>query len=270
MKVFCLFGDVRAKKSKSPMMHNKAIKTRNMDAHYVSFCLPPSALGEAMCGFRAMGFSGANVTIPHKENIIEFLDELSPLANRLMAVNTVLVKDNKLLGVNTDVAGFKDALSMLGFNAENMRCMVLGSGGAAKSAVMALTEMGASSVIIAGRNTTKLSELSKNLGVEHVDFKHCGDLTSQVPLIVNATPVSAPEEADQIMMEVAGSISGSALELVFDMNYGRSVNIWQDVATRKGCRFSDGLRMLAAQAARSFVLWTGESVTASEFYSYLG
>lgn len=270
MRVFCVFGDDRVQRSKSPAMHNKAFGLRNFDAHYVSFSVEPGMLETAMKGFRAMGFSGANVTIPHKENIVQLLDGLTSTANKLQAVNTLYWQDGALIGDNTDVGGFCDALPAVKCMVVGKKCLVLGNGGAARGVVMGLLLLGASQVFVTGRQYNKSRQIAQCLEADSIRIEQIATCLREVSLIVNATPVSSPGEADESMNWLAGSIEGPEIELIFDINYGRSENIWENSAKRIGAEFSDGLIMLAAQAARSFNLWTGESATVSEFMAHLG
>ncbi len=269
MRVFCLFGDDRVSMSKSPLMHNRAFKGRGMDACYVSFSVKAGLMEAALAGFRAMSFAGANVTIPHKQNVIPYLDRLSPVAQRLSAVNTIAKVDGALVGDNTDVGGFCDAVTSIGHSFRNKACLVIGTGGAARGVLMALQMLGASSVHVAGRNYEKAVELSNDLGFESLEIGKLCSHSVNFSLVVNATSVSSPREADDEMTIIANSLIINDLELIFDINYGRSENIWKNAANSIGCDFSDGLIMLAAQAARSFNIWTNESATLEEFLSYL-
>lgn len=270
MRVFCVFGDDRVNRSKSPAMHNKAFGLRNFDAHYVSFSVQPGMLETAIKGFRAMEFSGANVTIPHKEHIVQYLDGLSSTANKLRAVNTLYWRDEALIGDNTDVGGFCDALSTVGFTVVGKKCMVLGNGGAARGVILGLSLLGASQVFVTGRQYIKSHQISQCLEADSIRMEQIKTFLRGVSFIVNATAVSSPGEAGELMTGLASSIEGPEIELIFDINYGRSQNIWENSANRIGAKFSDGLIMLAAQAARSFNLWTGQSATVSEFMAHLG
>ncbi len=269
MRVYCLFGDQRVTHSKSPLMHNRAFAKRNLDAKYVSFSIQPNALGDAIAGFRELGFSGANVTIPHKENVVVFMDDLTPTSRRLGAVNTIIHREGKLVGENTDVGGFCDAISSLDCTLDNRNCLVIGTGGAARGLVMALGSLGASTVFVAGRNIHKARKIAQDIGGEPLEITHISSLSEPLSVIVNATSVSAPEEADKTITEIALSLKPKEPELIFDINYGRPQNIWENCAKRTGCKFSDGLAMLAGQAARSFSLWTGECASSTEFLKYL-
>lgn len=270
MRVYCLFGDQRVHNSKSPLMHDEAFKNRSLDAKYVSFSIHPVDLERAIGGFRSLGFFGANVTIPHKEKVIRLMDDLTPTSSRLQAVNTIIVRDGKLLGENTDVGGFCDAISSTDCNLEDRNCLVIGTGGAARSIVMALMSLGASNVFVSGRNIDKALKITESIGGEPLEFSDVSSLSQPISVAVNATSVSAPEEADEAIFDLSGCLSSKELELIFDINYGRARNIWENCAKRIGCQFSDGRAMLAAQAARSFNLWTGESATFTEFMTYLG
>ena len=270
MRVYCLFGDQRVHNSKSPLMHDKAFAKRNLDAKYVCFSVQPVDLERAIGGFRALGFFGANVTIPHKETVVGLMDDLTPTSSRLQAVNTIILKDGKLLGENTDVGGFCDAISSLGCNLENRNCLVIGTGGASRSIVMALKSLGALNVFVSGRNIVKARKITESVGGEPLELRHVSSLSLPISVAVNTTSVSAPEEADEAIADISERLISKDLKLIFDINYGRTQNIWENCAKRIGCEFSDGRAMLAAQAARSFNLWTGESASLPEFMTYLG
>ncbi len=270
MRVYCLFGDHRVHNSKSPLMHNTAFANRNIDAKYVSFSVSPIDLERAIGSFRVLGFSGANVTIPHKEKVARLLDDLTPTSQKLGAVNTIITREGKLLGENTDVAGFCDAISLLHCTPNNRNCLVIGTGGASKSIVMALRSLGASTVFVTGRDLDRAVKITEAAGGEALKISHISGLSQPISIVVNATSVSALEEGDKIITDLSSCLNPKELELIFDINYGRPENIWENCAKRVGCKFSDGLAMLAAQAARSFRLWTGESASSIEFLKYLG
>ncbi|MGQ9517734.1 MAG: shikimate dehydrogenase family protein, partial [Anaerolineae bacterium] len=133
--------------SLSPVMHNAAFEALGLNWCYAAFPVPPELLGDAVQGLRALGIAGANVTIPHKEAVIPFLDVLSPAARAVGAVNTISVDGEYLLGDNTDVHGFLAALDRADVPLHGRRALVLGAGGSARAAVYGLLLRGAEVII---------------------------------------------------------------------------------------------------------------------------
>jgi shikimate dehydrogenase len=138
MKVFCILSDERAFLSKSPAMHMSVLKNLGMDGVYVPFQVKPEQLEGAIEGIRTLNIAGANVTVPYKEMVIPHLDEISVEASEIGAVNTIVPKDGKLMGHNTDAKGFLDAVQEAGLEIAGRSALVFGAGGAAKAVVVAL------------------------------------------------------------------------------------------------------------------------------------
>ena len=146
--------------SLSPRMHNAAFRAQGVDMVYLAFDVHPERLGAAVDGLRALGLRGANVTVPHKERVILLLDEVEPLAARLGAVNTIVNEDGRLMGHNTDVAGFREALrTVRPEGARGLRCLVAGAGGAARAVVAALIEDGAARIWVYNRTHARAVSL---------------------------------------------------------------------------------------------------------------
>lgn len=273
MKVLCVLSDHRAHKSKSPLMHNGVIRARGLEAEYmyVPFQIDPENTGAAIAALRALNIAGANVTVPCKEKVIPHLDRLDPAAAAVGAVNTIVPEDGGLAGYNTDIGGFLDALAHGGFNPAGKRALLCGSGGAARGLLQALREGEAKEIFLAGRNPEKSSALAAEFSAQPLDIydkRKMEEICRECPLIINATAASTPAESPELA-ELVASLSPHGCEIVVDINYGRTENLWQDLAGRGGARFMDGLPMLAMQAARSFRLWTGLPVTGDEFLAAL-
>lgn len=268
MILLAVLGDQRVAKSLSPVMHNAALKARGLEGVYLALPVRPEAVGPAVAGLKALGFAGANVTVPHKRAVLPFLDDLSDLARRLGAVNTIIVKDGRLRGHNTDVGGFLTALEEAGCPPQGLGALVVGAGGAARAAVLALGEAGAR-VSVAGRDLDKARRLCQELGGQALALGELPRVLPTAELIVNASAVSAPAESPELAGLLAGLRPGPSCRLVADLNYGRVQNFWQDLAERGRVGFRDGRYMLAAQAALSFSLWTGQAASAREFFAAL-
>ena len=137
--------------SLSPAMHNAAFRALKLDFAYVAFPVRPAQVRQAIEGIRALGIAGVNVTVPHKERVITWLDSISPTARRAGAVNTIVQRDGRLHGENTDVTGFLHALRDGGFRVRGRRALVIGAGGVARAVVTALAEGKAETVTVANR-----------------------------------------------------------------------------------------------------------------------
>jgi shikimate dehydrogenase len=215
--------------SLSPRMQNAAFAARALDWAYVACDVELAHLTAAVDGLRALGFVGANVTIPHKTAVAELCDELDDLAARAGAVNTLTFDEARgIVGANTDGPAVAGALDAAGAHV-----LVLGRGGAARSAAIALQQAGAASVRFASR-------ADENWPPAH------GDAT----ILVNATPLRdevpvAPRTGDQVA-DLAYRFDGRPTALV-------------EAARSAGCHTVDGLEILVRQGAASFELWTGVS-----------
>ncbi|MBI4800474.1 MAG: shikimate dehydrogenase [Desulfarculus sp.] len=269
MMLLAVLGDERVARSLSPVMHNAALKAHGLEGQYLALKVHPAEVGEAVRGLKALGFAGANVTVPHKEAVLPYLSTLSDLARELLAVNTIVVKDGLLEGHNTDVGGFLAALEGTGQPPKGRAALVVGAGGAARAVVLGLRLAGAARVTVASRRLEQARELCGQLGGQAIIMDDLPQAAGQAEIIVNASAVSTPSESPEMAAMVAGLKLGAGCRLVMDLNYGRRGNFWRALAGRSSAAFLDGLSMLAAQAALSFNLWTGLAATAQEFYAAL-
>ena len=144
-KKLCVIGDP-VTHSKSPLLQNAMCQALKLD--YIYLCQPvkPEGLADFLAGVKALGYAGFNATMPFKELLLPYLDELDPLAEKLGAVNTVCIRDGKLYGYNTDCPGYVAALKHGGFDPAGKRVLLLGAGGAAKAVALGLAEAGARAV----------------------------------------------------------------------------------------------------------------------------
>ncbi|MBM4325954.1 MAG: shikimate dehydrogenase [Deltaproteobacteria bacterium] len=268
MKVYCVLSDERAFRSKSPAIHNMALKRNGIVGVYVPFMVLPDRVGEAIRDVRILNIAGANVTAPYKQAVLRYLDSLSEEASAIGAVNTIVRDGNALVGHNTDAKGFMDALGSVGFDSSGKTSLVIGAGGAAKAVAYGIKTHGLGHVFIAGRNSEKARQAAEKLGLETVSFTSLAADGIEAELVVNATAVSSADES-MVTAEFARRLNIGRCELVVDINYGRSENFWQELAQKHGASFVDGLPMLAYQARRSFTLWTGLEVDAREFLEAL-
>lgn len=234
--------------SLSPRMQNAAFAARGLDWAYVPLRVESEGLEAAVGGLVALGFAGANVTIPHKTAVVAFCDELDGVAERAGSVNTLVVRDRRVLGSSTDGAA---VLAHVG--AEGARALVLGAGGAAQAVATALLEAGCASLRVAARSSERAHALASRLltlfperrvTAEEAWPPPVGDAT----LVVNATPVTQEllvvPEPDQTVVDLPYDSDAEPTALVA-------------TARERGCPIVDGLDVLVAQGAASFERWTG-------------
>lgn len=268
MKVFCILSDERAVQSKSPIIFSRVLKRQGINGTYVPFVVKPQDLGQAIQSIRILHMAGANITVPYKEVVIPLLDVLSEGANIIGAVNTIVRDGDRLKGYNTNAIGIMDALNEAGFEVDGKTALVLGTGGAARAVVFILNWLRAATIYVAGRQMDKTTAIIEAFGGEPLDLWSLSERSLPVDIVINATAVSSSDESP----EMAGLVSRLDIpgcQLVFDLNYGRQRNFWEELARSKTIRFIDGLPALAYQARRAFALWTGMQVPPEEFLNAL-
>ncbi len=268
MMRLAVIGDQRVAHSLSPRMHNAVLRQEGLAGSYEAIPLEAAELGSFLGGLARNGFVGVNVTVPHKQAVPAFLDRLDEEATNLGAVNTIVVRGERLEGGNTDCPGFAQALTETGYAAQGRPALVVGAGGAARSVVLALGRLGAAPLWVAARRPAQARALCAELGGEAVDLAQAALLAPAARLLVNAAAASSPDESPELAAW-ARALKAPRLEQVMDINYGRGDNFWAGLAQAHGARFSDGLVMLAHQAALSFARWTGRAVPGARFLAAL-
>ncbi len=242
--------------SLSPVVHNTAFIALGMDWVYLPLPVPPGRLPEALEGLEALGFAGANVTMPHKTETAELMAELSEDAARLQAVNTIVATPTGLHGHNTDAPGFERFLERdAGFDPRGEAALIYGAGGAARACALALARGGAGSLAIAVRDPSRAEGVLRTLEgfathVTVVAFEEADKV--EAALVVNATPLGAAGELLPLPPL-------DPRTLVVDLLYRPGVTPMQVAARNGGAAAFGGLGLLLHQAALSFELWTGQS-----------
>lgn len=240
----------------SPVIQNAAFRKVGLDWIYLQWPVPPEELGDAVAGLRALGAMGANVTMPHKEQIVKLLDGLSGDARAIGAVNTIQRLGHRLIGHNTDVDGFRAFLEEdAGADLGGKACLVLGAGGAARAVVKALLDLGAASIAIAARTPGRGEEVTAQVG--HGDTRVCdwdqaGTEAETADVVVNATPIGM-REGDPLP-----NTSFNSGQVVVDLVYDPPSTEMVERARSAGADAWGGLGMLVHQAAASFRIWTGQ------------
>ena len=255
--------------SLSPVMHNAALEAMGLDWAYLALPAPAAELATVVRALEAMGCRGLNVTIPHKQAVAALCRELSPLAEQLGAVNTLVPRQGGgWLGTNTDVEGFCAPLREASWSGK--RALVLGCGGSARAVVAGLVELGFAEIVLAGRRAEALQAFQadcqgwapqlKTLSWENA----VSEALPHADLVVNTTPVGMASATDPSAAE-ACPLSHAELERlpsqawVYDLIYTPRPTALLKHAAAKGCRSLDGLRMLVEQGAASLRLWSGRS-----------
>ncbi len=243
--------------SLSPAMHNAAFRHLDMDYCYVTFPVRPDLLGDAVKGIKGLGLGGANVTVPHKESVIPFLDEISEEAVFIGAVNTIKNENGRLTGFNTDCRGFMRSLSEAGIEVRDKRILIIGAGGASRAIGYYLCKE-ASSIFLfdvdsnkAGLLKEHLNKLKGNVALVGADAIKSKELFSDTDIVINATPLGLRPD-DPMPVDIS-LIKNS--HIICDLIYKETPFLRE--ANKKGCKTMDGLGMLLWQGVFAFEIWTG-------------
>lgn len=249
----------------SPAMHNAAFKKLGLDYEYLPVEVAPKELAKALKGFRVPRFAGFNVTIPHKEAVIPLLDEITPVAKVIGAVNTVVNRDGSLVGYNTDGAGFIDSLKEdAKVDPKGKRVVVLGAGGASRAVAVMLAEAKAVEVTLSDIQEDKAHDLAEYIE-DYFEIictsvkpnsQALQDKINAADILVNTTPVGMHPKVHHSPLGEKINLPPSLL--VYDLVYNPSETKLLATAKAAGCRTCSGLGMLVRQGALAFTLWTGE------------
>lgn len=266
--------------SRSPILHNYWLRKHQIDGAYVPLAVDPQRLETALRGLSALGFSGCNITVPHKENALKLVDEVDDLARKVGAINTVIVTaDGKLKGTNTDVFGFSENLNRAETIWNKRRpALVVGSGGAARAIIVALAENGCSDIRIVNRTHERATELANELRANLTPPQKTGLLSSLLPKAQppKITVLGWPDRAEA--MQDIGLLVNTTTQgmegqppldldlralnqdaLVTDLVYTPLITPLLAEARRRNHGIVDGLGMLLYQAVPGFAAWFGQT-----------
>ncbi len=248
------------KHSLSPLIHNFLFKKYRINACYDLFEIKENQLPKAIEGIRILGIKGVNVTAPYKEKVIPVLDEIENEAKLIGAVNTIVNKEGKLIGYNTDVSGIEKSLAeKLKLSPKDKKIVVLGAGGAAKACIFTLLKYSPREILIFNRTLERARKLRKNLAKYSrnttLSFYNLEKLSrvlkeEKIFLVINATSDENPLIKKSFLKILNNSKNKTH---IFDLNYNFSRN---DKILTKEPKFVDGTYMLVAQALESFYFWT--------------
>ncbi|HET7037971.1 MAG TPA: shikimate dehydrogenase [Thermomicrobiaceae bacterium] len=243
--------------SLSPVMQQAAFDALGIPARYELWPTLPAELAERVAGLRRPDALGANVTVPHKTQVLALVDEVSPLARRAGAVNTIVNRAGRLYGDNTDVPGFLAPLKARGHDFAQTDAVILGAGGAARAVAVALAGAGCRGVLVANRTPERGAALARELGAPltaaALDARLAGPL-ARAALLVNATAIGWNGEALPLDPALLDSLPPGSL--VYDLTYRRTPLL--RAAEARGLATLDGFAMLVQQGVAAFRLWTGQ------------
>ena len=259
----------------SPLMHNEAFRLLGLDYVYLCFEVNEATLAEAVSGLKACNIRGFNLTMPNKNKIVELLDELSPAARLIGAVNTVVNENGKLIGYNTDGVGYMQAVKDAGHDIIGKTITLMGAGGAATAICAQAALDGVKDIHIFSRSTSRFHERTQNLAHNinkelpcHVYLHDNDDKTAlknaldESAMLINATSVGMAPNTD------ASIITDTSLFrpdlIVSDVIYNpRETKLLRE-AKECGCQTFNGMYMLLYQGAEAFRLWTGQDMPVKE------
>ncbi|MDA9606547.1 shikimate dehydrogenase [Candidatus Pelagibacter sp.] len=234
--------------SLSPKLHNYWIKKYKIDAVYEKKLLNNGEIEDLIFNIRKEKIHGINITVPFKKIVIPFLDELSEEAEISQSVNTIYKKDNKIIGDNTDIEGFKFSLEKIELEIKNKKALILGAGGVVPSIIIALKKMQIKKIYVSNRTELKAIELKKNF--PEIEIIKWGD-TLSFDIIINATSIGLKEE-DEININYQQISKG---KFFYDVIYNPPETSFLKNAKKYGGITKNGKMMFIYQAQKAFFIW---------------
>ena len=247
MKKYLVIGNP-IEHSLSPKLHNYWIKKNNIDAVYDKKQLNKVDIDNIILEVKSGKIDGINVTVPFKQSVIPFLDELTPLAKEAQSVNTIFKENNKIIGHNTDIGGFELALKYINYDVKDKKIFILGAGGVVPSIILSLKKMGVSRIILSNRTKKKAEDLKKIYhDIEIVDWGEIADFN----IIINATSVGLKSD-DEIKLDYTDI---GPNKLFYDVIYNPKQTNFLSKAKKFGNQIENGKMMFIYQAHQAFTLW---------------
>ena len=235
--------------SLSPLLHNFWIKKNNINALYEKQLLKGNEFEKILSDVRANKLHGINVTVPFKNTVIPFLDQLSDTAQKTQSVNTIFKSQNKLVGDNTDVYGFSEAIKLTNFNPVNKKVLILGAGGVVPSVLLALKNMGVDQITLSNRTLEKAIYLKKSF--PFIKVINWGEIIKS-DLVINATSVGINQN-EEIKLDYTKSNG----QLFYDVIYNPPETKFLENAKNSGKKAENGKNMFIYQAMKAFQIWHG-------------
>ncbi len=255
-KSFAVIGDP-IDHSLSPNIHSAAFRELGLDSSYIAYRIPKGELEEGIEGLKKIKINGFNITIPHKIEMMKYLDKIDESCSLIGAVNTVANNDGILKGYNTDMDGFLEPFKKKGLNIAGDKVLLIGAGGAARAIVAGFAKEKARSTTIANRtieNATNLSNFAKTVGLDAtpIHITDVGNTAKNYDIIVNATSIGLKNESSVISLEGINEKT-----VVYDIVYMPMNTDFIRKAKKQKATIIYGYEMLLGQAARAFEIWHG-------------
>ena len=266
-KLLGIIGDP-VEHSLSPVMHNAAIASLGLDYIYVPFPVQQGDLSRALSGFTAVDLLGFSITIPHKQDIIPLLTEISDDAANIGAVNTVWRTATGWKGTNTDAVGFIAPLKTMSRNWTQVTPVVLGNGGAARAVIAGLTNLGCREIHVVGRNPDKLAKFYQSWShapkitslLKIHNWDNLSSLISATDLLINTTPVGMSPHVDASPVEEKLMQKLKTDAIAYDLIYTPNPTQFLKLAQAQGAMIIDGLEMLVQQGVAALEIWLQQPV----------
>ena len=266
--VYCVIGNP-IEHSLSPALHNAAFQSAGINNVYTAFCV--SDIENAIHGFRALNIKGVSVTIPHKVTAIPFLDEIDPVAENIGAINTIINKNGKLTGYNSDGFGALKAFSEAGIDITEKKVAIIGSGGAARAIAFTLAmETKPLELNVLGIEVDQINHLARDLNQKTsqtvtgiiMDGEAWEQKIIEADILLHCTPIGMYPKIDDCVIPERLLHPGL---VVFDIVYTPLVTKLLQLAEQAGCSTIRGVEMFINQAAIQFELWTGKPAPVDVF-----
>lgn len=241
------------------VMQEAAYKDKGLDYRYLTMEVLPEDLNDAIKGLRALNFDGFNLTIPHKVEVMQYLDKIDTSAKLIGAVNTVLRKGNELIGYNTDGQGFMLSLQKNGIDIRGKKLTILGAGGAAKAIAVECALVGLKELVIINRDVIKGESLANKINentdtkAKYIQWDGRAEIDSNTDILVNATSIGL--YPDESIPDINYDFINKAT-VVCDVIPNPALTGFLKQATSKGATTLDGLGMLVGQGLIGFEIWT--------------
>ena len=248
MKKYIVIGNP-IEHSLSPKLHNYWMDKNNIKASYDKKLVYEEDIESIINEVKKKKIQGINVTVPFKKSVIPFLDELSQESKETQSVNTILLENKKLIGHNTDIAGFELALRHANYDVKSKKIFILGAGGVVPSIIFALKKMSASKIILSNRTLQKSEELQNYF--KDIEIIKWGNIPSDFDMIINATSLGLKND-ENIILDYSKI---SPEKFFYDVIYNPSETNFLGNAKKNGNKIENGKKMFVYQAQASFKIW---------------
>ncbi|MDR3256656.1 MAG: shikimate dehydrogenase [Endomicrobium sp.] len=251
-KLFAILG-YPVKHSFSPQMQNKWFEKENLNCVYLAFEPKSNNLKKTIKSLKLLRFEGLNITIPYKIEVMKYVDFTDKAAKKIGSINTIVVKNNKLYGYNTDYLGFSQDLTAKKINLKSKNVLVIGAGGGARAIIYALKNSNAKDVYIANRTLKNAQQLAKVFKVKIVDIGKVEELLPEIDLFIN-TSACGMKKTDTLPFKV-DKVKSSLI--IYDLIYNKETPFTK-LAKDRNLKLFTGEGMLIYQGACGFKMWTGK------------